>query len=137
MVRQGFKVYQSPRMNAALLDAPIFVAGHRGLVGSAIVRAAALGRGRARCCCVRAPSSICAVRRRSSSSSTSSARSYVFLAAAKVGGIEANDSHPAEFLRDNLVIQTNVIDAAYRHGVAQAAVPRLELHLSASMRRSR
>jgi GDP-L-fucose synthase len=40
---------------------------------------------------------------------------YVFLAAAKVGGILANDSSPAEFLRDNLAIQTNIIDAAYRN----------------------
>jgi GDP-L-fucose synthase len=42
---------------------------------------------------------------------------YVFLAAAKVGGILANDSYPAEFLRDNLAIQTNVIHSAWRHGV--------------------
>jgi GDP-L-fucose synthase len=41
----------------------------------------------------------------------------VFLAAAKVGGIEANRTQPAQFLRDNLEIQTNVIDAAYRSGV--------------------
>ena len=41
---------------------------------------------------------------------------YVFLAAAKVGGIEANRSQPAQFMRDNLQIQTNVIDAAYRNG---------------------
>jgi GDP-L-fucose synthase len=41
---------------------------------------------------------------------------YVFLAAARVGGILANDTQPAEFLRDNLVIETNVIDAAYRFG---------------------
>jgi len=41
----------------------------------------------------------------------------VFLAAAKVGGILANDTYPADFLRVNLQIQTNVIDAAYRHGV--------------------
>jgi GDP-L-fucose synthase len=41
---------------------------------------------------------------------------YVFMAAAKVGGIVANDSYPADFIRDNLVIQTNVIDAAYRAG---------------------
>ena len=40
---------------------------------------------------------------------------YVFLAAAKVGGILANSTHPADFIRDNLLIQTNVIDAAYRH----------------------
>ena len=42
---------------------------------------------------------------------------YVFLAAAKVGGILANDTSPADFIRDNLFIQTNVIDAAYRSGV--------------------
>jgi GDP-L-fucose synthase len=42
---------------------------------------------------------------------------YVFLAAAKVGGIYANSIHPADFIRDNLQIETNVIDAAYRHGV--------------------
>src|SRR5690606_25001952 len=41
---------------------------------------------------------------------------YVFLAAAKVGGIHANDTYPADFLRDNLQIQTNVIDAAHRNG---------------------
>jgi GDP-L-fucose synthase len=42
---------------------------------------------------------------------------YVFLAAAKVGGILANDTYPADFLYDNLMIQNNVIHAAYRHGV--------------------
>lgn len=42
---------------------------------------------------------------------------YVFLAAAKVGGILANARFPADFIRENLLIQTNVIDAAYRHGV--------------------
>jgi GDP-L-fucose synthase len=42
---------------------------------------------------------------------------YVFLAAAKVGGIKANDIYPADFIRINLQIQTNVIDAAYRYGV--------------------
>ncbi len=41
---------------------------------------------------------------------------YVFLAAAKVGGIHANSTYPAEFIRDNLLIQNNVIDAAYRNG---------------------
>lgn len=42
---------------------------------------------------------------------------YVFLAAAKVGGIVANNEYPADFIRDNLLIQSNVIDAAYRHHV--------------------
>ena len=42
---------------------------------------------------------------------------YVFMAAAKVGGILANDTMPADFIRDNLGVQLNLIDAAYRHGV--------------------
>jgi GDP-L-fucose synthase len=42
---------------------------------------------------------------------------YVFLAAAKVGGILANSTYPVDFLRDNLIIELNVMDAAYRHGV--------------------
>jgi GDP-L-fucose synthase len=44
---------------------------------------------------------------------------YVFLAAARVGGIRANDTYPADFIRDNLLIQTNVIDAAFRVGVTK------------------
>ena len=55
---------------------------------------------------------------------------YVFLAAAKVGGILANDTYPADFIRDNLVIQTNVIEVQLRAGVDRAALPRLLLHLS-------
>jgi len=58
---------------------------------------------------------------------------YVFLAAAKVGGIEANRSHPAQFLRDNLQIQTNIIDAAQRFGTRKL----LFLGSSASIRASR
>ena len=42
---------------------------------------------------------------------------YVIIAAAKVGGIGANSKYPAEFIYDNLMIQTNIIDAAYRYGV--------------------
>lgn len=42
---------------------------------------------------------------------------YIFLAAARVGGVKANSTRPAEFIYDNLMIQSNVIDAAYRHGV--------------------
>lgn len=95
--------------------ASIFVAGHRGLVGSAIVRR------------LRAAgfSSIIARERRELDLRNQAAVNaffeqarpqYVFLAAAKVGGILANDSYPAEFLRDNLAIQSNVIDAAYRNG---------------------
>jgi GDP-L-fucose synthase len=61
----------------------------------------------------------------------------VLLAAAKVGGILANDSLPADFLYDNLMIEANVIDAAHRERHRKAAVPRLELHLSESSPPSR
>ena len=97
-----------------LLDARIFVAGHRGLVGSAIVRR--LQRMGA--------SSI--TRSRDELDLTDQAQvdrffadqrpEYVFLAAAKVGGIRANSTFPADFIRDNLAIQSNVIDAAWRNG---------------------
>lgn len=44
---------------------------------------------------------------------------FVFLAVARVGGIHTNGSYPAGFIRDNLQIQTNVIDCAYRHGASR------------------
>ena len=94
----------------------IFVAGHRGLVGSAIYR------------------NLKENGFNNLSSSTSdhwdlrvrhdvdtffriNNPEYVFLAAAKVGGIGGNSTYPAEFIYDNLMIQSNVIDAAYRHRV--------------------
>jgi len=96
-------------------DASIFVAGARGLVGSAICRALA-ARDFKR---VLAPSrSALDLRDRAAVDRFFAAErpDYVFMAAAKVGGIVANDSYPADFIRDNLEIQTNVIDAAYRAG---------------------
>ena len=54
---------------------------------------------------------------------------YVFLAAARVGGILANDTYPADFIYDNLVIETNIIHAAYTQGSEQAAVSGQHLHL--------
>lgn len=96
-------------------SARIFVAGHRGLVGSAIVR-----RLRAEGCenLVLAGRDTLDLRVQSDVNDFFDGHrpEYVFLAAAKVGGILANSTHPAEFLGDNLAIQTNVIDAAYRHG---------------------
>lgn len=94
----------------------IFVAGHKGLVGSAIVRRLQqdgfdnlLLRSRAE------------VDLTSQSAVEGFFRDeqpeYVFLAAAKVGGIHANSTYPAEFLRDNLALQTNVIHSAWQHGV--------------------
>ena len=66
-----------------------------------------------------------------------SAPEAVFLAAATVGGILANDTLPADFLYDNLMIEANVIEARATGRRREAAVPRLVLHLSASSPRSR
>lgn len=96
-------------------DAPIFVAGHRGLVGSAIARA--LGAAGFQNLLLRERAELDLTRQAAVDEFFARSRpSYVFLAAAKVGGILANASFPAQFLADNLLIQTNVIDAAYRNG---------------------
>src|SRR5476651_512366 len=93
----------------------IFVAGHRGLVGSAIVRRLrALGHDQL----------LLAERRELDLTRQAEVEAWfaaqrpevVIMAAAKVGGIYANNSYPADFIRDNLAVQINVIDAAYRHG---------------------
>ncbi|HXP26114.1 MAG TPA: GDP-L-fucose synthase [Steroidobacteraceae bacterium] len=96
----------------------IYVAGHRGLVGSAIVRA------------LKAQGfSQLLLRTHRELDLTDQAAvveffqkerpQAVIMAAARVGGIQANNVRPAEFIRDNLLIQDNVIDAAYRSGVAK------------------
>lgn len=93
-----------------------YVAGHRGLVGSAIVR------------CLEANGFDNLVLRTHAELDLTDARAvdaffaeekpeYVYLAAAKVGGIKANDTYPADFIRDNLQIQTNTMEAAFRHCV--------------------
>lgn len=97
-------------------DSLIFVAGHRGLVGSALHRG--LERQGFSRLLVRSHSELDLADRHAVRDFFAQERpEFVFLAAAKVGGILANDSRPAEFIRDNLEIQTNVIDAAYRSGV--------------------
>ncbi|MED3907260.1 GDP-L-fucose synthase [Geobacillus thermodenitrificans] len=97
-------------------ESKIYIAGHRGLVGSAILRK------------LQADGYTNLVYRTSQELDLRDRNQvdkffeeekpeYVFLAAAKVGGIVANNEYPADFIRDNLMIQTNVIDAAYRNGV--------------------
>jgi len=96
----------------------VYVAGHRGLVGSAIVRRLEQAGYRDLIVRSRAEVDLCdqaAVRRLFAEARPE----VVFLAAAKVGGILANSSFPADFIRDNLQIQTNVIDAAYRSGTGK------------------
>jgi GDP-L-fucose synthase len=93
----------------------VFVAGERGLAGSAIRRALE-ARGYANV--ISAPRAVLDLRDAAAVERffAKERPDYVFMAAAKVGGIVANDTYPADFIRDNLQIQTNVIDAAYRHG---------------------
>ena len=96
----------------------IYVAGHRGMVGSAIVRQL-LAHGH--------PADRIVTRTHAELDLTDQAavRAFfaterpdqVYLAAAKVGGIHANHTHPAEFIYSNLMVEANVIDAAFRHGV--------------------
>ena len=96
----------------------IYVAGHRGMVGSAILRQL-LAQG--------LPADRIVTRTHAELNLTNQAAvnaffaeekpDQVYLAAAKVGGIHANNSYPAEFIYQNLMMQANVVDAAFRHGV--------------------
>ena len=97
-------------------NSKVFVAGHNGLVGSAIIRNLEkknynniywISRDN---CDLRNKARVDAYFEQAKPE-------YVFLAAAKVGGILANRDYPADFIYDNLMIQTNIIDAAYRNGV--------------------
>lgn len=93
----------------------VFVAGHRGMVGAAIVRRLA----QEGCTVLTTPRSAVDLRDQAGVRRWMDAErpDAVFLAAAKVGGILANDTYPADFLYDNLAIETNVVEAAYRSGV--------------------
>lgn len=94
----------------------IYVAGHRGLVGSAIVRA--LRRQEYDNLILRSHAELDLTNRPAVQAFFDQHRpEYVFLAAAKVGGILANETYPADFIRENLEIQTSVIDAGFRCGV--------------------
>ena len=96
-------------------ESRVYVAGHRGLVGGALVRALEqLGFSRL---LVRSSAELDLREQQAVRDFFAREKpEYVFLAAAKVGGIHANASYPAEFIHDNLCIQHNVIEAAYRNG---------------------
>ena len=94
----------------------IFIAGHRGLTGSAIKRK--LEANGFTNLIVRSRSDLDLTNQAAVNTFFSAERpEYVFLAAALVGGILANATRPADFLRENLLIQTHVIDAAFQHNV--------------------
>ncbi len=96
-------------------ESKIFVAGHRGMVGSAIVRE--LQRQGYANLVVRTHSELDLTDQRSVNEFFEKEKpEYVFLAAAKVGGIEANDKAPADFMYQNMMLEMNVINAAWRNG---------------------
>lgn len=96
-------------------DARIYIAGHRGLVGSAILKRLESDGYRNLVTATRDELDL--TRQADVEEFFERERpEYVFLAAAKVGGILANSTYPADFIRDNLLIQCNTIDAAYRSG---------------------
>jgi GDP-L-fucose synthase len=97
-------------------DAKIYVAGHRGLVGSTLMRRfAACGHTNF---LTRSHAELDLIDQRAVEAFFGEHKpEYVFLAAARVGGIYANNTYPAEFIHQNLAVQVNVIEAAHRHGV--------------------
>jgi GDP-L-fucose synthase len=102
-------------MTAVGAEARVFVAGHRGLVGGAIVRR--LEKAGYRNLLLRSRAELDLTNQAAVAAFFAAERpDQVYLAAAKVGGILANDTRPAEFIHENLVIQSNLIDAAYRSG---------------------
>lgn len=106
----------STALPASLRQAQIYVAGHRGLVGSAILRA--LTRGGCQRLITRTHSELELTDQAAVEAFFAAEEpEIVLLCAAKVGGIAANNDFPAEFIHENLVIQSNVIHAAWRGGV--------------------
>jgi len=98
------------------LNAKIYVAGHRGLVGGAIVRNLQ-AKGFTNII-ARTHAELDLTNQQAVADFFANEKpDYVFLAAARVGGIMANNNYPAEFIRDNLAIQTNTIHAAYKNNV--------------------
>lgn len=107
---------QDPHTSAMTLRSSIYIAGHRGLVGSAIVRK--LKSSGYENLVTRTHSELDLTRQADVEAFFEKVKpEYVVLAAAKVGGIMANNTYPAEFIQQNLAIQLNVIHQAWRSGV--------------------
>lgn len=107
-----FAIYLQPKMEK---DSKIYVAGHRGMVGSAIIRE--LKRQGYTNIITRTHSELDLISQEAVNSFFDEEKpEYVFLAAAKVGGIQANATHLADFMYDNMMLEMNVINAAWRNG---------------------
>ncbi|MGM8900828.1 NAD-dependent epimerase/dehydratase family protein, partial [Psychrobacter sp. 1Y4] len=94
----------------------IYIAGHRGMVGSAIVRLLTK-RGYSNLLTAERSELELMSQQQVTEFFATHQPDYVFLAAAKVGGIQANNSYPADFIYDNLMIQNNIIHAAHQFNV--------------------
>ncbi|MCW2312628.1 nucleoside-diphosphate-sugar epimerase [Rhodoferax antarcticus] len=114
------------------IDPTIYIAGHRGMVGSAI--------GRQLLAAGHTPESIISrTHTELDLTNYAAVRAFfaaekpnqVYLAAAKVGGIHANSTYPADFIYQNLMMQANVIDAAFQNGVQKLLLFGVKLHLPA------
>ncbi len=111
-------------------DSKIYVAGHRGMVGSAIIRE--LRRQGYNNIITRTHSELNLCRQEDVERFFAEEKpEYVFLAAAKVGGIVANSEALADFMYDNMMLEMNVIHAAWQNGCKKAGISWLKLHLSA------
>ncbi len=96
----------------------IYVAGHRGMVGSAIIRK--LHAEKSNNIIVRSHSELDLINQEAVNHFfEKESPDQVYLAAAKVGGIHANNAYPAEFIYENIMIQTNIIHSATKHGVSK------------------
>lgn len=104
--------------NTFSTDDKIYVAGHRGMVGSALVRRLRSAGYQNLVVCTRAELDLLD-KQSVFDFFTKEKPKHVFLAAAKVGGIVANNTYPADFIYQNLTIQNNIIHAAYLHGVTK------------------
>ncbi len=105
----------SPHSSPLTPHSTIYVAGHRGLVGAAICKA--LKQAGCANILTRTHAELDLTNQEAVKQFFADNQpDYVYLAAARVGGIHANNSYPAEFIRDNLLIQTNIIDSAYQSG---------------------
>ena len=98
------------------LDSKIYIAGHRGLVGSALVRSLK-SKGYSNLLYRTSKELDLTNQEKVAEFMATERPDYVFLAAAKVGGIMANNVYPAEFIYQNLQIQNNLIHQAYLNGV--------------------